>query len=207
MIRNIIFDLGNVLLSFLPSVYFEKKNYPENIRNTIINDIFRSREWKLLDNGEITVKEAIESISLKSTLKREEIVLIFNLRTDIMFPLTNNVKLLPELKKRGFTLYYLSNFPLDIFEEVKTGYYFFRYFNGGIISAEVKLSKPDVRIFNHLLNEYSLNPAECLYIDDMEENVLAAESLKIRGITTFGSEDISDLVEKALVPTLLPDNN
>lgn len=207
MIRNIIFDLGNVLLSFLPSVYFEKKNYPENIRNTIINDIFRSPEWKLLDNGEITVKEAIESISLKSTLKREEIVLIFNLRTDIMFPLTNNVKLLPELKKRGFTLYYLSNFPLDIFEEVKNGYYFFRYFNGGIISAEVKFSKPDVRIFKYLLNEYSLNAPECLYIDDIEENVLAAESLKIRGITTFGSEDISGLVEKALVPTLLHDKN
>jgi putative hydrolase of the HAD superfamily len=205
MIRNIIFDLGNVLLSFLPSVYFEKKNYPENIRKTIINDIFRSREWKLLDNGDITVKEAIESIALKSILKREEIALVFNLRTDIMFPLTTNVKLLPELKKRGFSLYYLSNFPLDIFEEVKTGYFFFKYFDGGIISAEVKLSKPDVLIFSYILNKYSLNADECLYIDDIEENVRAADSLKIRGITTYGSEDISGMVEKALVPTLLTD--
>lgn len=205
MIRYIIFDLGNVLLSFLPSVYFEKKNYPENIRKTIINDIFTSREWKLLDNGDITVKEAIESIARKSTLKREEIALVFNLRTDIMFPLTSNVKLLPELKKRGFSLYYLSNFPLDIFEEVKTGYFFFKYFNGGIISAEVKLSKPDVRIFGYILNKYSLNPGECLYIDDIEENVQAAESVGIRGFTTYGSEDISDLVEKALLPTLLTD--
>lgn len=205
MIRNIIFDLGNVLLSFLPSVYLEKKNYPENIRKTIINDIFRSREWKLLDNGDITVKEAIESIALKSILKREEIALVFNLRTDIMFPLTTNVKLLPELKKRGFSLYYLSNFPLDIFEEVKTGYFFFKYFDGGIISAEVKLSKPDVRIFSYILNKYSLNADECLYIDDIEENVRAADSLKIRGITTYGSEDISGMVEKALVPTLLTD--
>jgi epoxide hydrolase-like predicted phosphatase len=206
MIRNIIFDLGNVLLSFLPSQYFEKKNYPENIRKTIVNDIFKSREWKMLDNGDITVNEAIDSLSIKSTLKRQEIALIFNLRTDIMFPLTNNVKLLPALKKRGFSLYYLSNFPLDIFEEVKNSYYFFRYFDGGIISAEVKLSKPDARIFSFLLNKYSLEPEECLYLDDIEENVLAAESVKIRGITTFGSENISGLVEKVLLPSSLADS-
>jgi putative hydrolase of the HAD superfamily len=110
MFKNIIFDLGNVLISFIPSEYLKKKNYPENIRNTILNDIFRSDEWKMLDNGEITLGEAIEGLTIKSTLKREEIALVFNMRTEIMFPLDNNVRLLPALKKRGFSL--CSNFPL-----------------------------------------------------------------------------------------------
>jgi putative hydrolase of the HAD superfamily len=198
MIKNIIFDLGNVLISFIPSEYLKKKNYPENIRNTILNDIFRSDEWKMLDNGEITLGEAIEGLTIKSTLKREEIALVFNMRTEIMFPLDNNVRLLPALKKRGFSLYYLSNFPLDIFEEIKNDYFFFRYFDGGIISAEVKLSKPDVRIFSFLLNKYSLNPEESVFIDDIEENVRSAETLKIKGLATFGSENISEMIEKFL---------
>ena len=101
MIKNIVFDLGNVLISFIPSEYLKKKNYPLNIRNTILTDIFRSVEWKKLDNGDISISEAIESIALKSALKREEIALVFNLRNDIMFPLDDNVRLLPELKKQG----------------------------------------------------------------------------------------------------------
>lgn len=199
MIKNIIFDLGNVLISFIPSEFFRKKNYPENIRKTILNDIFKSDEWKMLDNGDITVNEAIDALTLKSTMKREEIVFIFKMRTEIMFPLDENVRLLPALKKRGFSLYYLSNFPLDIFEEIRNDYFFFRYFDGGIISAEVKLSKPDVRIFSFILDKYSLNPEECVYIDDIEENVKSAETLKIKGLTTFGSENISGLIEKVLV--------
>ena len=117
MIRTIIFDLGNVLISFIPSEYLKKKNYPSTIRNIILADIFQSEEWKKLDNGDITVNEAIDSIALRSALKREEIALVFNFRADIMFPLDDNVRLLPELKKQGFGVYYLSNFPLDTFEE------------------------------------------------------------------------------------------
>jgi putative hydrolase of the HAD superfamily len=202
MIRNIIFDLGNVLISFIPSEYLKKKNYPLNIRNRILNDIFRSEEWKKLDNGDITVDEAIDSITLKSALKREEIALVFNFRTDIMFPLDDNVRLLPGLKKQGFRLYYLSNFPLDSFEEVKNDYYFFRYFDGGIISSEVKLSKPDVRIYRHILSKYALKPAECLYVDDIEENIRAAELTGMATLLTNGSPKIITDLEKELNITL-----
>jgi len=198
MIRNIIFDLGNVLISFIPSEYLKNKNYPPNIRNTIINDIFHSEEWKKLDNGDITVSEAIDTISVKSALKREEIALVFNLRAEIMFPLDDNVRLLPELKKQGFRLYYLSNFPLDTFEEIKSGYYFFKYFDGGIISSEVKLSKPDIRIYKFLLDQFGLIPEECLYIDDMEENVRASEIAGMSGLLTYGAVKISGALEEKL---------
>jgi putative hydrolase of the HAD superfamily len=198
MIRNIVFDLGNVLISFVPSEYLKKKRYPENIRNTILHDIFHSDEWSKLDNGDITVSEAIDSIALKSSLKKEEIALIFNFRTDIMFPLDDNVRLLPALKKQGFSIYYLSNFPLDSFETIKNDYFFFRYFDGGIISSEVKLSKPDVRIFTRFTDSFSLNPEECFYIDDVEENVLVAKSIGMKGFTTFGSENISAILEREL---------
>lgn len=197
MVRNIIFDLGNVLISFIPSEYLKKLNYPANIRNTIINDIFRSEEWKKLDNGDITVREAIESIVPKSALKREEIALVFDLRADIMFPLDDNVRLLPALKKQGFRVYYLSNFHMDIFEIVSHDYYFFRYFDGGIVSADVKLSKPDERIYRLLLEKYALKPEESLYIDDIEENIIAAKKVGMNSLLTYGSPKfVAELEEK-----------
>jgi len=197
MIRNIVFDLGNVLISFVPSEFFKKKNYPENIRNIILADIFNSPEWLLLDNGEISVGEAVESISRKSSLKKEE-TLIFNFRTEIMFPLDDNIRLLPALKKQGLRLYYLSNFPLDVFEQIKNDYYFFRYFEGGIISSEVKLSKPDIRIFRLLLDSFSLDAEETLFIDDIEENVSAALKTGMQGLTTFGSAKIAEDLGRCL---------
>jgi len=191
MIKNIVFDLGNVLINFKPSVYFENQNYPETFKTRILSDIFASREWLLLDNGDINTSEAIDAISLKSSLKKEEIAHIFNLRTEMMYPLDQNVRLLPELKKQGFRLYFLSNFPIDIFEEIKTGYYFFKYFDGGVISSEAKFSKPDRRIYEILLRNYSLIAEESLFIDDLEINVRAAENLGMKGFVTFGSEEIS----------------
>ena len=191
MIKNIIFDLGNVLISFRPSEFFDTKGYPETIKSKILSDIFGSKEWLKLDNGEISTPEAIDAMSLKSSLKREEIAHIFHLRTEIMFPLDQNVRLLPELKKQGFRLYFLSNFPIDIFEEIKAGYYFFRYFDGGVISSEVKFSKPDRRIYEILLKKYFLTAEESLFIDDIEINVRAAEASGMKGLVTYGSEEIS----------------
>jgi len=202
MIKNIVFDFGNVLISFRPSEYFDKKKYPENIKAKILSDIFGSKEWHMLDNGMINTTQAINSIAATSSLNKEEIAHIFNLRSELLFPLDQNVRLLPELKKQGFRLFFLSNFPLDLFEEVKTGYYFFKYFDGGIISSEVKVSKPDSRIFELLLNKYSLIPEECLYIDDIEINVKAGEAAGMKGRVTVGSTEISGEIEKALAPDI-----
>jgi putative hydrolase of the HAD superfamily len=198
MIKNIIFDLGNVLISFKPSEYFDKNNYPQTIKAKILADIFGSKEWLMLDNGDITTTEAIDAIAKKSSLNRDERAHIFNLRTDLMFPLDSNVRLLPGLKKRGFRLYYLSNFPMDIFDEVRTGYYFFKHFDGGLISADAKFSKPDPGIYRLMLKKYSLEANECLFIDDIEINVKTAEALGIKSIFTNGSLEISKEIEKAL---------
>jgi putative hydrolase of the HAD superfamily len=198
MIRNIVFDLGNVLISFRPSEYLDTKEYSDERKATILKDIFLAEEWLKLDNGDITLPEAIESINERSSLTKEEIAHIFNLRTDLMIPLDQNVNLLPELKKRGYRLYYLSNFPIDIFHEIKSGYYFFNYFDGGIISAEVRFSKPHKRIYEILLEKYSLVPHESLFIDDLEINVKAARLIGMNGLVTHGSREISKEVKSAL---------
>jgi HAD superfamily hydrolase (TIGR01509 family) len=198
MIKNIVFDLGNVLISFKPAEYFEKSGYPEKEKNVIINDIFSSREWKLIDNGDITTGEAIEKIVARSSLKQHEIASVFNLRREILYPVDKNIKLLPGLKKRGFKLYYLSNFPDDIFDAVYNEYPFFNFFDGGIISSRVNASKPDRKIFKILLDKYFLTANECLFIDDIELNVQSASSVGMTAICALESADLSELIEKEL---------
>jgi FMN phosphatase YigB (HAD superfamily) len=203
MIKNIIFDLGNVLLSFKPEEYFENNGYSEEAKRTIISEIFKSREWSQIDNGEINIPGAIESISARSSLKSNEITAVFNLRTKIIFPLDFNTKLLPVLRKQGFMLYYLSNFPDDIFDEVFNQYSFFNFFDGGIISARVKASKPDKKIFRIFIEKYSLAPDECLFIDDSEPNVTSAILTGMTGIYLHKTDDLQKLIEKVIGKSLI----
>lgn len=202
MIKNIIFDLGNVLLSFRPTEYLSRNGYSHEKRKLILSDIFGSREWLLLDDGKITTTEAIDAIALNSSLKRDEIARIFNERLRIFYSLDNNAKILPELKKQGFKLYYISNFPADIFDDVKNGYGFFRYFDGGIISAEVGCSKPGYEIFKIFFKRYRLIPEECLFVDDTEPNVKMAESFGMKVFFTSGAVDISEKIKTAFANNL-----
>jgi putative hydrolase of the HAD superfamily len=198
MIKNIISDLGNVLISFKPAVFLDNIGFSQQAKNIVLNDIFNSSEWRSIDNGDMTTRDAINAISAKSSLKTMEIARIFDLRTKMMFPIAGNIKLLPALKKQGFRLFYLSNFPSDIFKEIKNSFDFFSFFEGGVISAEVNSSKPDKKIFEILVKKFSLTPEECLFIDDIEENVRSAEFIGMKGFCTYESQDITDQLEKLL---------
>lgn len=198
MLKNIIFDLGNVLLSFRPDEFLEKKNFPAVKKEVILNDIFSGNEWLLLDQGLITTSEAIESIAAKSLLDKTEIRKIFDMRTELLHPLETNAALLPALLKQGYRLFFLSNFPIDIFDEVRDGYDFFDHFEGGLISAEARISKPDPGIYNMLLDKYSLKAEECLFIDDSAPNISTAIEIGMRGLFTGGSRDISPLLAAEL---------
>ena len=189
MIRNIVFDLGNVLLSWNPGDFLLQSGYGEETARLILRTVFRSQAWLSLDNGDITKEEAIDIIASESLLKRDQIESLFNLCAQIIFPLHDNIKLLPELKKQGFKLYYLSNYPLEFFNETKSKYDFFKYFDGGIISAEVNKSKPDPDIYRIFLERFRLDPFECLYIDDIDLNVRSAEltGMKVIHLASSGS--------------------
>lgn len=198
MIKNIVFDLGNVLLSWKPEQFLIDNGYNASKRDQYLNEIFKSPEWLALDNGDMDTRTAINTISKKSSLETAEIFAVFNLRTRILSPLTDNAKLLPGLKKAGFRLYYLSNFPEDIFDEVFSSHSFFGIFDGGIISARAKASKPDERIYKILLEKYSILPEETLFIDDTHVNAEAAKKLGLSVIHLSDHSKLKELVEDFL---------
>ena len=198
MIKNIVFDLGNVLLNWNPEHYFIEKGYSTEARDIILGDVFRSQEWLMLDNGDLSIEEAVAIISAKSELDSDQILAAFNARLEILYPIESNVKLLPNLKRKGFKLYYLSNFPGDIFDEVHGGNTFFRYFDGGLISAHVRASKPDPLIFRHLQERYGISFHETLFIDDLIQNVSAALLLGMSVIHLEERENLRALLEEKL---------
>lgn len=193
MIKNIIFDLGNVLLDFKPLEYLSKK-IPEKRRAQQIHDeIFKSTEWTMLDQGLITEDDAISRICDRNP---ENSQLIRNVMVDwyqILTPIEAVVDILKKLKLLRYKIYFLSNFHLLAFEDVSKRYGFFEIFDGGIVSYKEKLVKPKIDIYDKLVRTYQLDPAESIFIDDTRENIVAAETL---GFITIHFTTAHDLREK-----------
>ena len=159
MIKNIVFDIGNVLLNFKPVEYLRTKMEEENIKS-VKEAVFDSPEWPMLDEGTITEKEAIRVISERNAEIKDLVELAFDNWYDMLTPIENSVKLLKELKAKGYNLYYLSNFQELAYDYIIKEYEFFGLFDGGVASFAEKLMKPDKDIYEKLMERYDLKPEE-----------------------------------------------
>jgi len=198
-INTIIFDLGNVLISYQPhDFHIQLGDSPEKTE-AFLKNVYGGPEWQLIDKGVMSVEEAVQSIASRSSLSQQEIARIFDLRGQLLTPIHRNIKLLKSLKKGGLRLYFLSNFPVDMFAILVEKYDFFGQFDGGVYSAAVKVLKPDPEIFRILIRKYNLAPDECLFIDDLNQNIRAAES---EGFMTLHltSHDILEEELRSLIP-------
>ena len=190
MYKNIIFDLGNVVLNYNPEEYLIKKINDKNKVEIALNNIFKSNEWKMLDRGIITEEEAKRVIKNRVIDNSEIIDLAFENWYDMLRPIEETIELINKLKKNGYKIYYLSNFHSKAFEEVTNKNKVFEEFYGGIVSFKEKLLKPEKEIYMKLLEEYNLNPAECIFIDDMLINIEGAKAVNIKGIQFISTKDL-----------------
>ena len=159
MYKNIIFDLGNVLLDFNPREYLKSKISDEKLEE-VFKAIFSSEEWVMLDRGTITEKEAINNIINRNSTYINEINLAFDNWYDLLKPIEETVEILMSLKENGYKIYYLSNFHELAFGEVTKKNKFFELFDGGVVSYVEKLIKPEEDIYKLILERYKLNPNE-----------------------------------------------
>jgi putative hydrolase of the HAD superfamily len=172
---NLIFDIGNVLINFKP-VSFLKELFPEQATADKINEtIFRSPEWPKMDLGLITHKEAAEIFCLREPSFKQEILYTMQKLGDMLTPMSDTVDLLPKLKERNHKLYLLSNIHKELRDYLMAKYQFFTLFEGGVFSCDININKPAPEIYRKLLEEYRLPAKDCLFFDDMEENIEAAK--------------------------------
>lgn len=180
MVKNIVFDLGNVLLKFNPEKII--KVYQKNLKEEIYNNIFDSKEWVMLDRGEISSQYATKKFIEKMPDHEKIIREIMNSWDDYLKPIDENLNLLKELSKSPFNLYVLSNFHKDAFKKVSNKYNFFDYFTGMVISYQENTVKPEEDIYQILIDRFNLNPNITLFIDDKRENIKQAEKMGFKTI-------------------------
>lgn len=192
MIKNIIFDLGNVLIRFKPEE-FVNKNIKKEYREKFFNAVFKGQEWADLDRGVLEYSDAVKIFSEKIPECSSEIKKLFdNYILDVLEPIEKNIEIMKSLKGK-YKLFVLSNFHYPAFDYIFKNWEFFKYFDGKIVSGHCKLLKPEKEIYELLCSTYSLNPIECVFIDDTKANIEAAEKFGIKGIHLT---DINILEEK-----------
>ena len=191
MYKNIIFDLGNVLLDFNPREYLKSKISDDKLEE-VFKAIFSSEEWVMLDRGTITEKEAINNIINRNSTYINEINLAFDNWYDLLKPIEETVEILISLKESGYKIYYLSNFHELAFGEVTKKNKFFELFDGGVVSYVEKLIKPEEDIYKLILERYKLNPNESIFVDDMEANVEGANKVGIKTILFKGPKELKE---------------
>jgi HAD superfamily hydrolase (TIGR01509 family) len=200
MIKNIVFDIGNVLITFHPEEYLRAKVVDEESRQKIHQAIFLSPEWLLLDRGTLSEQEAIRIYhercpEVKTVLNSN----LSDLYEDLLNPIDETIAVLYDLKKRGYHIYILSNYQEKAFAYITERYGFPAHVDGKVLSYEVKHLKPEPEIYHALLNRYGLIPEETVFIDDSLANIKTAESLGIKGIHYTDYESFKRDLNKALL--------
>ncbi|MFX0135480.1 MAG: HAD family hydrolase [Candidatus Hodarchaeota archaeon] len=196
MIKNIIFDIGNVLLTFRPKELLSRITQDENRINRFLSKVTSSNTWLRLDRGTISIDEGRE-IFLKEYPEEEELLIhFFDNWKELFAPIQNSIEILKKLKFNGYKTYALSNFVKEAFEYVSSLFDFFKSFDGMVISYKENVIKPEKEIYEILLKRYDLRPRECLFIDDVESFCLGAEKLGINTILFDSKLDLKSELKK-----------
>jgi len=201
MIKNIIFDIGGVLVDFLPEHTLAQMGLSEKEVNTIAKKTALGPHWKELDRGVMSKEEVFELMINDVPKKYQEHARTF-LTKEALKTVTSRPyarQWLHDLKAQGLNIYLLTNYPEWMFDNHwVTTFTFTDYVDGKIVSAKEKLIKPDAVIYEALLNKYNLNPQESVFIDDRIENIEAAKALKINGIHFTEFDKVSKKLEEML---------
>ena len=195
MIKNVIFDLGRVLIDWNPSAYLNKHVKDQEKIEILFKEIFASQEWLDLDRGTVSEQEAIRRFKERCPTCHKEIDEMFENIIELIPPLEKNIGLFEEVASK-YNTYILSNFGERTFALVFEKYSWFKLFDGKIVSSHVKLLKPEKEIYEALIEKYSLNPEECIFIDDTHANIIASEKLGIKGIHYTGQEELREMLKE-----------
>ena len=198
MIKNIIFELGNVIINYNQKKIINNFTEKEEEIKYIYDEIFHAPEWTLMDLGDITNDEAIEIINKRNEFKYEKLTQEFLHEWHKKQPINRDiVEIAKILKNNGYNLFVLSNMANQTYEYFKNDE-FFSLCTGIVISAHEHVKKPDEKVYRLLLNRYNLNAEECLFIDDDDsgKNYETANKIGIKGrrIMPNQAEDVKKLL-------------
>ncbi len=180
-IKNIVFDMGNVLLRYDVDEILNNFTTDEIARNIMKRELFKSVEWLERDNGDCTTKEAIESVSKRVEDKYKPLVAeIFNNWYKYRHGVVEMEQFVARLYDSGYQIYLLSNV-CDDFHELKKNIPAIKYFKDCFLSCDYHMLKPEKEIYYKFFEVFNLKAEECFFIDDLPANIYASNKVGMKG--------------------------
>lgn len=192
MIKNIIFDIGGVLLEYNPKTYLDKLNIEESKRKELNDIIFHNQKWRDCLNGFINNKELIDYLGKGNPKYENEIEQILskdNLKY-MLPPKQDMIEYYKSLKQKGYKIYLCSNITECTYDYIKDNFEIIQTADGGVFSCFEHISKPNIEIYQNLINKYQINVNESIVIDDTNKNIISANKI---GFKTILFNDIGQL--------------
>ena len=194
----IILDMGNVLLEWNKDKILKTVAKTEKDYMMLDKAIFQSGLWERLDLGTLTREELVDKVlSLLGDCyqeKVEEVIWNWPAYIDIY---TEVFPLLAALKEKGHRIFVLSNTSPVFYELLKDQLSpLAEILDGFVLSCDIKAIKPDRKMFEEILHKYQLDPANCIFLDDIKENTKMAESLGIKAYQVKQRSDVVDILQK-----------
>ena len=194
-IKNIVFDVGMVLIDFCWEKPCRDMGFSDEIIKAFEKNMITSQYWHKLDEGSMTEDEAIVRFKEIMPEYTEEIDRFFSVPESFVKEYDYAAPYIDELHDRGYYVYLLSNYPLHMYELHWPTFKFFSKVDGYIVSSVEKLCKPNPEIYHCLCDRYHLNPEECLFIDDRDDNVETAVSIGMTGHVFKGEAKLKEYID------------
>lgn len=182
MITTIIFDIGNVLVDFNWKEYIASFGFSKEVQEKLAKATMLSREWDEFDRGVLEIEDIIRKFVKNDSTVEKEIRMICENVHDMLGRKDYAIPWIQDLKKKGYGVYYLSNFSRKAEVECAHTLDFLPYMDGGILSYQEKVIKPEPEIYQILIDRYQLIPDQCVFMDDKPEN---CEGAKRAGMHTI----------------------
>ena len=181
MIKNIVLDIGNVILKWDPIIAI-KQVFPDINHIELLQNLIKENIWIELNLGHITEEEAITQYSKLLQIPEAKMRELIQMIKENLVPIEGSFELIDELYQTGFDLYSITDNIIEFMQYIKSRYDFWKKFKDIIVSAEVGILKPSPEIFKILLHRNSLIPEETVFIDDLQKNVEGAISVGMHGV-------------------------
>ena len=198
MIKNIVFDIGNVLASFAWEEFFQSFGIQGETFERLANATVRNPFWNEMDRGVLSDEEIIEGFIRNDPSVEPQIRQVMHDISGIVTRRDYAGEWIRELKERGYKVYVISNFSAKAHVECADALYFLEDVDGAIMSYREKLLKPSGEIFDLLCRRYGLKAEECVFLDDMPQNVEGAKKAGFSAIRFVTYEQAKEELEKML---------
>lgn len=196
MIRNIIFDIGNVLTAFRWKEYYAEFGYSEEILKRLAKATVLSEEWNEYDKGILSEEEILAGF-IKNDPELEPVIRkCLGCITGLLRMYDYSIPWIQELKGKGYSVYYLSNLSASASRDCGPELAFIPYTDGGILSWKEKVIKPSPAIYELLMERYHLKADECVFLDDTEKNVMGAKAVGMYGVLFRNKEQACEELRK-----------